>query len=133
MIQILHIEDQLDHFELARLAVARLPIMSYERAENVEEAVACLRLIKYDLVLVDLDLDDSAGLDTIDRVKGEHPESIIIVLSNRDPEEYGMRSIHAGADDFVPKAELANNSLPRIIRHAFARRDKLANRPFATL
>lgn len=128
MLQILHIEDQDAHSELARLALASLPIQSYDRVESVGEALACIRLIQHDLILIDLDLADSAGLETLEEIKAERPDSALIVLSNRDAEEFGVRAIRAGADDFVPKTELATDTLPRTVRHVFARRDRQINR-----
>ena len=131
MIQILHIEDKPAHAELARLALSPIPIASFETSRSMRDALSLLRLVRHDLILIDLDLPDSVGLETVRTIRNERPDSVLIVLSNHEAEVMGTASIEAGADDFLPKSELVGDALPRAVRHALARRDRHTKRRLA--
>ncbi|MGV3485657.1 MAG: protein kinase domain-containing protein [Planctomycetaceae bacterium] len=87
-------------------------------------ALACDRLqtLDIDLVLLDLNLPDSSGIPTIERVRQVHATVPILVLTNTDDPEVGMQCIAAGADDFLPKNALEASTLERHILLTLSRR-----------
>jgi two-component system cell cycle response regulator len=75
-----------------------------------------------DIVLLDLGLPDSQGLDTLHRVIAELPEvPITVVLTNTDDEELAVQAVRAGAQDYLIKGQLENNLLVRAMRYAMER------------
>ena len=75
---------------------------------EAEDAPAALSLITQeapDLVIVDLDLRTSSGLDLIRQVRAMQPEVKILVLSVQDERIYAERALRAGARGFVMKSE----------------------------
>src|SRR5438876_273939 len=65
-----------------------------------------LRLLKTkspDLVLLDLQLPDAEGLQTLDQIKREHPETQVIILTAHDSLSNAIESIKRGAYHFISK------------------------------
>lgn len=59
--------------------------------------------VQFDLLLVDLNLSDLAGLDGLGVLQRKWPESPIILLSNANSVEDRVRALNGGADDVVAK------------------------------
>jgi len=59
-----------------------------------------------------------SGLETIPRLRAMLPEVSIIALTLLDAKVYRQAALAAGADDFVPKANLSTDLLPAIRRVA---------------
>ena len=73
----------------------------------------------HDIVLLDLNLEDSQGIDTIKQTAKIAPGVPIIVLTATDSDD--IESLRAGAQDFIPKKELSSSFLERAIRYAIER------------
>ena len=69
-----------------------------------------------DLVMVDLSLEGSDGLDLIKEMKARHPEIPALVLSMYDEAVYAERALRAGAWGYVTKQELDDTVLLAIRR-----------------
>ena len=72
------------------------------------EAAECLRqlaALKPDLVIVDLSLKSSHGIELIKDIKAHHPDMHILVLSMHNESLFADRSIRAGALGYVTKQE----------------------------
>jgi DNA-binding NarL/FixJ family response regulator len=59
--------------------------------------------LRFDLVLLDLEVDGSGGLDLLGEMRSAHPALSIVVLSASDANELVGRAIFMGAMGFVPK------------------------------
>ena len=87
----------------------------------------------FHVVILDLGLPDSTGLNGIERLMTLIPETPVIVLSGWDDDEAAIRGIEFGAQEFITKDDLEPKRLVRAIRHAikrqhFARRSVSFNR-----
>jgi DNA-binding response OmpR family regulator len=78
-----------------------------------------------DLVLLDLVLPDSEGIDTFRAVHEAHPELPIIVLSGTGDEALALLAVAEGAQDYLFKASVSPDALGRSIRYAVERHRKL--------
>jgi len=75
----------------------------------------------FDVVLLDLALPDSRGLETFLAVYA-HAEGIpIVVLTGYDDETTAMKAVQAGAQDYLVKGRVDDNVLVRSIRYAIER------------
>lgn len=74
-----------------------------------------------DVVLLDLDLPDSRGLDTLSAFIEATPPIPVVVLTGRDESELGVAAIQAGAQDYLYKGALTNTLLFRTTRYAVER------------
>ncbi|MFQ5858346.1 MAG: response regulator transcription factor [Anaerolineae bacterium] len=96
------------HDELTVVGVAR----------GGEEALILAQDLQPQVILVDLNMPGLGGLEIIPRLRSMLPEVGIIALTLLDPKAYRQAALAAGADDFVPKANLSTELLPAIRRVA---------------
>ncbi len=84
---------------------ATLTAMMFDIGEAAtgEEALMRLRMVKYDAVLMDLNMPGMGGVEACKRVRKEFPLISIIVVTVRDSEEDKVEALDAGADDYVTK------------------------------
>ena len=72
-------------------------------AEDGREAIRCIQNLKPDLVLTDLSMPRLDGMDMIETVKKQSPETKVIALTVHRGEEYVLATLKAGADGYVLK------------------------------
>lgn len=75
-----------------------------------------------DLILLDLSLPDSQGLDTFYSVHAHAPHTPVVILSGRDEDEIALDAVRAGAEDYLAKQRADSVALARSMRHAVERR-----------
>ena len=83
-------------------------------------AVRCLEEGAVDLVLLDLNLPDSAGLDTF-RAIGEATGAPVVVLSGTDDEATSLEAVRLGAQDYLVKGQFSAGLLRRAVGYAMER------------
>jgi DNA-binding NarL/FixJ family response regulator len=84
-------------------------------AESRQEALSLLaKNFNPDLVLLDLSLKDSNGLELLKDIHYSNPDLPILVLSMHDEQFYAQRVINAGGRGYVMKQEAAQNILKAI-------------------
>ena len=74
-----------------------------------------------DVILLDLSLPDSGGLDTFAKVYAQAPQVPIIVLTGLDDEALAVEAVRGGAQDYLVKGQVNGNLLVRAIRYAIER------------
>jgi two-component system response regulator NreC len=84
-------------------------------AATGEEAVALVEDLRPDIVLLDLSMPGSGGLDVIRRIKVIHPEAAVLVLTMHDDASYLRRALEAGSAGYVLK-RAADSDLVTAIR-----------------
>jgi CheY-like chemotaxis protein len=104
-IRVLLVEDDEPHSVVLRdaLAAARPPI-EMEHCRTLREAIAHLEQPKFDAVLLNLDLPDSQGLQTIDRALAEIPGLPIVVITAAEESDLGVAAVQHGAQDYLARA-----------------------------
>ncbi|MBF0370048.1 MAG: cyclic nucleotide-binding domain-containing protein [Magnetococcales bacterium] len=129
--RILMIEDDPDYQALAQ---AWLPIDSWEensdspepffslrQTDSLAKALDILTHEEFDLILLDLNLPDSAGLESITRVLGKAANVPIVVFSGTDDENQIITAAQQGAEDYLIKGQVSKTQFIRSIRSALAR------------
>ena len=75
----------------------------------------------FDIILLDLTLPDSRGLETFFVMHGNANDVPIVVLSAYDDETTAVKAVQAGAQDYLVKGKVDDNLLMRSIRYAIER------------
>jgi PAS domain S-box-containing protein len=87
-------------------------------ADSLTAAFNHLERNRIQLLLLDLRLPDSKGLETLSRVRARWPEVPVVVLIGEDEESLGVRAVRHGAQDYLVKRRLSAEILARCIRHS---------------
>lgn len=107
IIKILLVDDDQADRKLVELAlkhsVQQTLKFEVEFAETLAGGLELLKDSSFDLVMLDLGLPDSNGLETVKTVRQTCPDIPIIVLTGLAGEEIGIEAIKAGAVDYVSK------------------------------
>lgn len=90
-------------------------------ADTLEAALETLASARQDLILLDLELPDAAGLEGLDLLARARPLDPIVVLTGTASESLAITALDRGAQDFVAKEGLTSTGLQRVVRHAVAR------------
>ena len=76
---------------------------------------------RFHVALIDLDLPDSCGVDTLDEVLRLAPHLPVVVLTGPNTHHLAIESLRRGAQDHLDKCELSAALLERTIEHAIER------------
>ena len=125
---ILVIEDNRQERALLRDALSTVSIVSMrvKEADRLAAAVSCLMAERFDAILLDLNLPDSAGLDTLAHVQARAPEAPIVILSGMDDERLAIEGLRRGAQDYLVKGRYEGPQLYRALRYAMERKRLVA-------
>ena len=126
-VSILVIEDDSGDFGLIRAHVRLSGLVQggdkepVVWAKTLAEGIAAAQRNKPDVVLLDLSLPDSAGLDTVQTMRAALPGVPIVVLTGHDDNALVVAALQAGAQDYLVKGQFEHSTLGRAIRHALVR------------
>lgn len=123
-IRILHVEDnRIDARLLFEMINEEYP-GQFERTHvcNMKDALNALDTNIFDVVLLDLSLPDSSGLDTVNKIKAKSPGLAIVVLSGADDDKLALQAMQHGAQDYLVKGQGDGILIMRSIRYALERK-----------
>jgi two-component system, NarL family, sensor kinase len=122
--RILLVEDNPGDARLVRemLAEAKGESFAIDWVSSLAEALERLAQGGIDLVLLDLGLPDSQGLDTFLRSYEHGSHLPFLVLTGNADEILGSTAVRHGAQDYLPKGEVTVSMLCRAIRYAIERK-----------
>ncbi|HEY1936900.1 MAG TPA: response regulator [Candidatus Angelobacter sp.] len=123
LLQVLLVEDNvLDARFITALLRSPSTALQCRHVTSLTEALDHLATGYPDVVLLDLNLDDSAGYETFYRVRQAAAKAAILVLSGSDDEELAIRTVREGAQDYLVKGSFDGRLLLRSIRYAIERK-----------
>lgn len=92
---------------------------------SLGDALARLAEGDVDIVLLDLVLPDSHGLDTFRAVRAAHPEIPVVVLSGAGDDAIALEAVAGGAQDYLAKRSMSPEGLVRSLDYALERHRNL--------
>src|SRR5690349_18200019 len=122
-LKVLLIEDNPGDVRLIRemFAEAKHPVFKVESVDRLTEGLERVSESEFDVILLDLSLPDSSGLDTFVTLKGASEHLPIVILSGLNDETTAIECVNAGAQDYLIKGEVNSHLLIRSLRYAVAR------------
>ncbi|RLC93532.1 MAG: hypothetical protein DRI39_04140 [Chloroflexi bacterium] len=123
-LNVLLIEDNPGDALLIRKVLDEVDSASFrlETVDRLSTGLGELNGRKVDVILLDLSLPDSQGIDTFVRVYSEAPEVPIVVLTGLDDETLAVEAVRQGAQDYLVKGRADSNVLARSMRYAIERK-----------
>jgi len=122
-IHVLLVEDspsdaRIQHHRFSRLNQEEWQLV---HVESLGQAINCCTKFTFDVVLLDLNLPDSDGLETVVEFRDVVPNIPVIVLTGSDDDELAMGAISQGTQDYLCKDKITIPLLVRTIYHAIER------------
>ena len=123
-IRVLLVEDSSTDVFLLREFLRRAVSVRFQvtQTDRAEEATRYLQEGPFDVVLLDLNLPDSAGLETFRRLHAQCRTVPILVLTATDDEQLALAAMQEGAQDYLIKGTTGPDWLVRAIRYAIQRK-----------
>ena len=117
------VEDNLGDARLIEEMLKQAPVsqLEFEHATSLAAALERLEGESFDVVLLDLGLPDSQGLETLIRTRELSPHRPIVVLTGFDDDERSLQAVQMGAQDYLVKGQIESGHLARAIRYAIER------------
>ena len=107
---------------LGLLSKSSLPISEVRTAESLAGALDLLDRKPCDVLLLDLNLPDSEGLETLAKVNKKHPGVASVVITGAYGEDLGLKAVRQGAQEYLLKGSYDTHTLTKSIRYAIERK-----------
>ncbi len=89
--------------------------------DRLDAGIRCLNEARIDVILLDLSLPDSQGIETLIRMHAAAHGIPIVLMTGLEDEEFGLHLIQAGAQDYLIKGQTSAPLLARALRYAVGR------------
>ena len=122
-VKVLMVEDNPGDVLLVRAMLDEVRTGGFDLASvgRLDAAEERLAGEEFDVVLLDLSLPDSHGLETVGRVRSVAPHTPVVVLSGTDDEAVAIQALQSGAQDYLIKGRGDGDVVTRSIRYAIER------------
>ena len=121
-LRVLLVEDNPGDILLIREFLGENSDCRIDTVPTLGEAIRIMEAERFDVVLLDLNLPDSSGLETVQRLVSHFPETAILVLTCQADERIAARAIRYGAQDYLDKCYISPRWLGRAIANAIERK-----------
>ena len=127
MVKILLVDDSLVDAKVIQNVLAAPGSNAFQltHAISLQNTWPLIEKNTFDVILLDLFLPDSGGLDTVKRVIQHAPKTPIVVLTGLEDETVGLQAIQEGAQDYLVKGQRDLNLIGRVVRYAIERKKLL--------
>jgi PAS domain S-box-containing protein len=135
-VRVLHIDDNEAFVDVASSVLEREGSnISVETVTTPADAFDLLDRDQFDCLVSDYDMDQTNGIEFLERVRQEYPDIPFILFTGKGSEEVAAEAISAGATDYIQKegdtsqyTVLANRIENLVTRYRARRRSEQANR-----
>lgn len=124
-LRVLLVEDELGDTKLMLHALrqARSPSFSVFHEATLADAIGRLGMsAAFDVVLLDLNLPDSSGVETLSRLQAADPAVPVVITTGLDDPLFAEQALEAGAQDYLVKGDVTERAVARSIRYAITRK-----------
>lgn len=128
--KILLVEDDPDDALLLQEMMKEKTETSYpyeiDHVDCLAKALQKLQNNQYDIILLDLSLPDSQGLNAFLELYKFHDSAPIVALTSLNDQNAALEALGAGAQDYLVKGTFNSRALKRVIRYSIERNQLLA-------
>ena len=96
-------------------------------AETLQSALKQINHYDFDAVLLDLNLPDSTGLDTMIKIVDRVSETPVVILSGVHDEDTAIQAVRYGAQDYLDKQYLSPSNLLKSLNYSIERKKASEN------
>ena len=119
------IEDNYDYFDIIKIIFDNEKNVRFdiEHHDSIRDGIECLKNNSIDVILLDLYLPDSKGLEGFKKLKEIFPHIPIVILTSVNDRQMALESITEGAQDYLVKGEFNHDLLARVMCYAIERKE----------
>ena len=121
-IHVLLVEDNPGDARFVREMAREVPDLDIHHVDRLAAGIEYLAAQKVDVILLDLGLPDSQGLETLRAILKSGCAAPVVVLTGQDDEAVGQAAVREGAQDYLIKGRVAEHALTRAVRYAIERK-----------
>ena len=123
-IEILLFEDNLGDTILIKEMLDEFAGFPYEliNVKTLNEGLSLLKRRLFDVILTDLSLPDSDGIDTFLKIHAKNSRIPIIILTGSNYNEIGIDAVKKGAQDYLVKGQIDGKLLKSSIQYSIERK-----------
>lgn len=123
-IDVLHVEDDRTHALFMHSVLDNIPTHEFSVATvtSLASAARAISRREPDLILLDLTVEDSSGIETLDRMRGIAPLIPIVITTGNDSQLVAQTAVRRGAQDYLFKNNINQDILNRTICNAIDRK-----------
>ena len=124
MLNVLHVEDNRTDQLVIKGILGNIPDcrITTHQADTVQAAINIIGQFDFDIILLDLSLPDSEGLDTLRTIHKIAPYKPIVLLTGDNSENIIIEGISHGAQDYLPKGTVKPELIKRTMLAAIHRK-----------
>ena len=122
--KVLHIEDNPGDADLVKeiLYSAKGSEFDILHVERLSAALSELQEKNFDVILLDLGLPDSSGLQSVKKIHDSSPHIPIVVITENNDSTLGMSAVKNGAQDYLVKGLIPGFHMVRVLQYAIQRK-----------
>jgi len=105
---------------LKKVLVNRFPAVEIQEAADGIEGLQKVASFDPDLIFLEIHLPTETGLDLAGRIKADHPETIIVILTSYDLPEYKTAVEKSGVEHMVPKDDWTGEDMIALVKSILA-------------
>jgi two-component system invasion response regulator UvrY len=102
-----------------QILASAFPTATFGEASNAHDLLALVQQGRWDIVVLDLTMPGSNGLDLLKLIKHDHPSLPVLILSMYPEDQFAVRAVRAGAAGYLNK-EGAPEELVQALRKILA-------------
>jgi CheY-like chemotaxis protein len=101
---------------LKKVLANRFPSINIQEAADGNEGLQKVEVFHPDLIFLEIHLPAETGLELAGRIKADHPDIIIVILTSYDLPEYQTAAEQLGVEHMVPKDDWTGEDMIALVR-----------------
>jgi DNA-binding NarL/FixJ family response regulator len=104
---------------LKKVLINRFPFIDIQEASDGTEGMDKVNTYDPNLIFLEIHLPAQSGLDLARRIKSDHPEIIVVILTSYDLPEYQTAAQESGIEHLVPKDDWTGEDMIALVQSIF--------------
>ena len=113
---------------LKKVLGKRFPFVYIQEASDGREGLAMVQGFSPNLIFLEIHLPSESGLDLARRLKIDHPDMIVVILTSYDLPEYQMAAAESGVEYLVPKDDWTGEDMIGLVDRILSDRNVAGQR-----
>ena len=101
---------------LKKVLVNRFPLVDVQEAADGDEGLRIVDAVHPDIIFLEIHLPAETGLELAGRIKADHPDIIIVILTSYDLPEYKLAVEQSGVEHMVPKDDWTGEDMIALVQ-----------------